>query len=376
LGSTAGTFSNVGDVSTFGGDTAGTFGGTSDVGTFGGGTDIASSDVPISGAPIDASTPIQPMTESGMLSPNATVQGAFSDVTPTATGATPVSTVPAQMTPSGVIDTGGATAGTGGLGTVQTTAIPAGEPATAAAGTDLSAPVGGSNFVSATPGGLDTNLTATQGIPSTVAPVSSSADLAAPAATETAATTAPATVATAAPATAATAAPATAAPATTAAAGGGFLPAGVRDALSVAGLGMAGVNLANALSQPAPAGQGYPAIYPGGVMAPQYAGAGEAAYTGGYTTPQQPSQSQANLVRLNDALVSGQGDPLALQNRGMLTPQQAQSLSGSYNGLVNAYAQEHNMSPQSLSPMVKNILANEALSQSGVTTGPAGAGYG
>lgn len=149
---------------------------------------------------------------------------------------------------------------------------------------------------------------------------------------------------------------------------GGIFPPGVSQALTAASLGVGVANLVNNMNQPGTTTYA-PGYYPyasGGGAYPYY-GYGSAG--GGYSTPQPNDTTQANLMRLSNALVQGQGDPLALQNSGMLNAQQAQALSGTYNSLLNAYAQDHNMSPQSVSPMVRNIIANEALSQSGTIGG-------
>jgi hypothetical protein len=145
-------------------------------------------------------------------------------------------------------------------------------------------------------------------------------------------------------------------------------------ALRAAGLALSAGNLAARLMTPTP--QPMMAYPPGYYPYAAGAGPGYAAGFGNpglgygeYTSPQHNAPTEGAVWRLANVLSQAQGDPLALQQAGHLQPGQAQQLSSTYNALVQDFAASHNMSPQSVPQSVRDIIANEALSQSGTVGG-------
>src|SRR5215475_5614429 len=128
-------------------------------------------------------------------------------------------------------------------------------------------------------------------------------------------------------------------------------------ALRGATLGMnaitAGINLNNALNQPS-----YPALmpiaYPGSPFAPSFGNTvapGSGGIAGGLAGN-----------RLVNGLVAG-NSAQQLAESGIITPSRAAGLESTYQGITQQYAQQLGVSPQSLSPGVKRMIAARALGE-------------
>ena len=92
-------------------------------------------------------------------------------------------------------------------------------------------------------------------------------------------------------------------------------------------------------------------------------------YLNPYGNPNNPfasGTSGGNVRRLADMLAFGRGDPFRLANAGMITPEQANLLSRTYSGLVARYARQLGVSPQQLSPGIRELIANNAISSIGL----------
>ena len=92
-------------------------------------------------------------------------------------------------------------------------------------------------------------------------------------------------------------------------------------------------------------------------------------YYNPYGNPNNPfatGTSGGNVWRLADMLAFGRGDPFRLANAGMITPEQARLLSRTYGGLVARYAKQLGVSPQQLSPGIRELIANSAINSIGL----------
>jgi hypothetical protein len=134
--------------------------------------------------------------------------------------------------------------------------------------------------------------------------------------------------------------------------------------LGAAGLNVVtgGINLANALNQPS-----YPALmpgaYPGGPLAPQTTSPANQFAPGTITTGGVAGGLAAN--RLAIGLVSG-ASPQQLAQSGIISQQRATTLQNTYSGISQQYAAQLGISPQRLSPGVKQLIAAQALADAGL----------
>lgn len=184
------------------------------------------------------------------------------------------------------------------------------------------------------------------------APATVAGTPAAPAATPATATPAATPAGPAAPS-----APAT----TTAATAGGGAGVNPLSALRGATTGLnaltAGVRLANALNQPSMAAQPFTALLPGAFPGSPFApvqNVGFGGIAGGLA---------AN--RLTNSLVAG-ATAQQLAASGIISLPRAQQLQADYNGIAAQYARQLGISPQRLSPQIKQMIAARALADQGL----------
>lgn len=145
------------------------------------------------------------------------------------------------------------------------------------------------------------------------------------------------------------------------AAGGGIDPlTGLRMGAAGASIISSGINIANALNQPAYTAL-QPQYYPGSPFNP------------GPNAPGFPANNQVGggiagglaASRLANGLLNG-ATPQQLAASGLISPQRATRLQGTYSGITQQYAQQLGVSPQSLSPGVKQMIAARALADTGL----------
>src|SRR5215475_5130137 len=143
--------------------------------------------------------------------------------------------------------------------------------------------------------------------------------------------------------------------ATTAAAGGGVSPlTALRYGTAGLNLATAGINLTNALNQPS-----YSALMPGAYPGSPYAGPIAPGFAPGTFEGGGVAGGLAGN-RLVNGLVSGQS-PQQLAQQGIIPPARAAQLQSTYTGIEQQYAAQLGVSPQSLSPGVRRMIAAQAL---------------
>lgn len=157
-------------------------------------------------------------------------------------------------------------------------------------------------------------------------------------------------------------------PATTAAttaAGGTSALNALRMGAAGASILSSGINIANALNQPAYTAL-QPQYYPGSVAA-SYAG----PYSGQTPLGEGGMPGTGGIAgglaanRLTNGLVSG-ASPQQIAASGLISPQRATQLQADYTGITQAYARELGVSPQSLSPGIREMIAARALADNGL----------
>jgi hypothetical protein len=152
------------------------------------------------------------------------------------------------------------------------------------------------------------------------------------------------------------------APAT--AAGGGISPlTALRAGTAGVNAITAGINLSNALNQPS-----YPALmpgaYPGGPAAPFNPGPIASGFAPGTFTGGGVAGGLA-ANRLSAGLLSGQS-PQQLAQSGIISPARASNLQQTYSGISAQYARQLGVSPATLSPGVKRLIAAQVLADNGL----------
>lgn len=154
-------------------------------------------------------------------------------------------------------------------------------------------------------------------------------------------------------------------PATTAAGGGTSALNALRMGAAGASILSSGINIANALNQPSYSAL-QPIMYPGSPMA-SYAG----PYSGQTPLGEGGMPGTGGIAgglaanRLTNGLVSG-ASPQQLAASGLISPQRATQLQADYTGITQAYARELGVSPQSLSPGIREMIAARALADNGL----------